>query len=262
MNTRMPALFIGHGSPMLAIENNPFTPHWHSAAQNMPTPRAIVCISAHWETDDSADTAAANPDLIYDCYGFPPALYQVRYPVAGSPELAAQLHTVLADSGLRQDVQRGLDHGTWAVLKHMYPAANVPVVQLSLNRQLSPQQHINMARQLGILRQQGILILGSGNLIHNLRLLDWQHMNTPDFAFDWARRAQTQLLDLIRRRDLAALADYPSLGADVRRAIPTPEHFLPLLYVLALQQEDEDAHIFNTQFVGGALDMTCVQIGA
>ena len=261
MNTRMPALFIGHGSPMLAIESNPFTPRWHQAAQNMPQPRAIVCISAHWESEDSADTAAAEPGLIYDFYGFPPALYQVQYPVAGSPALAAQLAQVLEHSDLRQDGQRGLDHGTWAVLKHMYPQADVPVVQLSLNRNLSPQQHIALARGLQPLRDEGVLILGSGNLVHNLRLLDWQHMHEADFGFDWARRAQTRLLDLIRRRDLAALADYAALGDDVRRAIPTPEHFLPLLYVLALQQDDEDAHIFNTEFVGGSLDMTCVQIG-
>ena len=260
-STRMPALFIGHGSPMLAIESNPFTPRWHQAAQKIPRPRAVVCISAHWESEDSADTAAAEPGLIYDFYGFPPALYQVQYPVAGSPALAAQLAQVLDDAGLRQDGQRGLDHGTWAVLKHMYPQADVPVVQLSLNRNLSPQQHIALARGLQPLRDEGVLILGSGNLVHNLRLLDWQHMHEADFGFDWARRAQTRLLDLIRRRDLAALADYAALGDDVRRAIPTPEHFLPLLYVLALQQDDEDAHIFNTEFVGGSLDMTCVQIG-
>ena len=175
MNTsapRMPALFIGHGSPMLAIESNPFTPRWHQAAQNMPQPRAIVCISAHWESEDSADTAAAEPGLIYDFYGFPPALYQVQYPVAGSPALAAQLAQVLDDAGLRQDGQRGLDHGTWAVLKHMYPQADVPVVQLSLNRNLSPQQHIALARGLQPLRQK--TFRAAGQMTPRLFPLIWQ----------------------------------------------------------------------------------------
>lgn len=261
MNTAMPALFIGHGSPMLLIENNPFTPSWRHVASTMPTPDAIVCVSAHWQTETVAVTAAAQPPLWYDFYGFDEALYTQQYPAPGSPKLAQALTRMLHGTDVLADDQRGWDHGTWAVLKHMYPQANIPIVQLSLGRHLSPQQHIALARQLLPLHQQGVLILGSGNLIHNLNRVDWQRMHEADFAFDWARQAQTQLLNIIQQGNLDALADYPSLGEAVKTAIPTAEHFLPLLYVLALRQPKETVHSFNTDFVGGALDMTCVKVG-
>ena len=259
--TRMPALFIGHGSPMLAIEPNGFTPVWRQVADAMPRPRAVVCISAHWESLDSAATAAEAPPTIHDFYGFPPALYELQYPAPGQPALAAELQGRQQGAPLRLDPARGLDHGCWAVLMHMYPEADVPVLQLSLPRRLDARQQMALARQLRPLREQGVLILGSGNLVHNLRLVDWAHMNEPDYGFDWARSAQRKLLDLVRAGDLEALADYPALGDDVRRAIPTPEHFLPLLWVLALRDEGEPLAIFNTEFVGGSLDMSCVQVG-
>ncbi|TNH05721.1 4,5-DOPA dioxygenase extradiol [Testudinibacter sp. TR-2022] len=260
MNNKMPAIFIGHGSPMLAIQDNPFTPKWRQAAQAMPKPKAILVISAHWISMGVAETAAANPALNYDFYGFPEALYQVQYPVQGAPALAAQVKDLVNNPNISLDMEQGLDHGTWAVLKQMYPAADIPVVQLSLGGRLTMQQHLELAKQLKPLREQGVLILGSGNLIHNLRLIDWQRSDQL-FGYDWAQRAQQTLLDLIRSGDLPALADYRSLGEDVQKAIPTPEHYLPLLYILALQDPDDKLNIFNTDFVGGSLDMTCVQVG-
>lgn len=259
---RMPMLFIGHGSPMLAITPNQFTPKWREAALKMPTPTAVLCISAHWQTENVVETSHPQPPLIYDFYGFPDELYQVQYPASTEPKIIEQLQTRLQNLvPFNQDKQRGFDHGCWAVMKHLYPNADIPVIQLSLCRRLTPQSHIALARNLAELRRQGVLILGSGNLIHNLRLLDWQQMNTPDYAFDWARRAQHLLLDLIEKHELSALANYHTLGEDVMMAINSGEHFLPLLYILALREQDEPLTIFNQEFVGGSLDMTCLQIG-
>ncbi|WP_066565741.1 dioxygenase [Snodgrassella sp. CFCC 13594] len=261
-NVKMPVLFIGHGSPMLAIEDNPFTPKWREAAENMPKPRAVLCISAHWETLNIAETGSTDPGLVYDFYGFPPALYRVQYPVQADLALASEIQTLLHEIvPVQEDVERGFDHGSWTVMKHMYPKADVPLIQLSLCRRLTPQSHIILAKKLAQLREQGVLIIGSGNLVHNLRLLDWQHMNDADYAFDWARRAQKTLLDLVIKNDIAALADFAALGEDVAKAVNSAEHFLPLLYVLALREENEHIRIFNQQFVGGSLDMTCVEIG-
>ncbi|MGR3806509.1 4,5-DOPA-extradiol-dioxygenase [Pasteurella testudinis] len=260
MNTKMPAIFIGHGSPLLAIEENPFTPKWYQAAQQMPKPKAILVISAHWISEQVAETASLNPELIYDFYGFPDTLYQVKYAAKGDPQLALQVQQLVDNPEVRLDPQQGLDHGTWAVLAKMYPEADIPIVQLSLGAELSMQQHIDLAKQLKPLREQGILILGSGNLVHNLRLMDWQRADAL-FGYDWAHSAQQTLLDLIRLGDLDSLANYRTLGADVQKAIPTAEHFLPLLYILALRDDDDSLNIFNTDFVGGSLDMTCVQVG-
>ncbi|UOO81950.1 4,5-DOPA dioxygenase extradiol [Uruburuella testudinis] len=260
MSNKMPAIFIGHGSPMLALEDNPFTPQWRRAAQQMPKPEAVLVVSAHWVSDGVTETTADAHELIYDFYGFPKALYQVRYPAKGSRQLAEQVQQQISQPAVAADNKRGLDHGTWAVLKHMYPQADIPVVQLSLDANLSMQQHIELAKQLKPLRKQGILILGSGNLIHNLRLMDRQRADEP-FAYDWAVRAQEILLALVKSGDLDALANYRALGGDVQKAIPTAEHYLPLLYILALQENDDALDIFNTGFVGGSLDMTCVQVG-
>ena len=262
MPTRMPMLFIGHGSPMLAITENKFTPKWHEAVAKMPKPKAVLCISAHWQTDDVMETSNPNPELIYDFYGFPEELYQVQYSAKSDQEVVDAVQDLLADLvPFQQDQQRGLDHGCWAVMKHLYPDANIPVIQLSLCYRLTPQSHIALARQLAVLRRKGVLILGSGNLIHNLRLLDWRNMDTPNYGFDWAKNAQNLLLDLIEKHNLAALANYQALGEDVMKAINSGEHFLPLLYILALREQDEPLTIFNREFVGGSLDMTCVKIG-
>lgn len=260
MNSKMPAIFIGHGSPMLAIENNPFTPKWQQAAQQMPTPRAILVISAHWITTNVTETVAAAHHLIYDFYGFPEDLYQVQYPAKGDPALAQQIAALIRRPTISLDQQQGLDHGSWTVLKQMYPQADIPVVQLSLGSRLSMQQHTELATQLKPLREQGILILGSGNLVHNLHLLDWKRVDQL-FGYDWAYSAQQTLLDLIRAGNIDALTNYQCLGEDVQKAIPTTEHFLPLLYILALREPDEQIDIFNTDFIGGSLDMTCIKIG-
>lgn len=260
-SVRMPMLFIGHGSPMLAIRQNPFTPKWREAVSNMPKPSAVLCISAHWQSTNICETGNLAPELLYDFYGFPEALYQVQYPVKADQTLMDQMQTLLQDIPLQADNQRGFDHGCWAVMKHLYPDADVPVIQLSLSRHLTPATHMQLARRFAQLRRQGVLILGSGNLIHNLALLDWQHMDTPDYAFTWARNAQQQLLTLIKNHDLHALANYHRLGDDVLKAINSGEHFLPLLYVLALREQDDELTIFNQQFVGGSLDMTCIKIG-
>ncbi|MGR6980043.1 4,5-DOPA-extradiol-dioxygenase [Testudinibacter sp. P27/CKL/0425] len=260
MSNKMPAIFIGHGSPMLAIEDNPFTPKWRQAAEQMPTPRAILVISAHWISMGVAQTAASSYRLIYDFHGFPEELYQVRYPAKGAPQLAQQIAELVNSPNISLDSQQGLDHGSWAVLTQMYPDADIPVVQLSLGGRLSMTQHLELAKQLKPPREQGVLILGSGNLIHNLRLLDWQRADQL-FGYDWAHSAQQTLLDLVRAGDLAALADYHSLSDAVQKAVPTAEHFLPLLYILALREADDPLTIFNTDFVGGSLDMSCVKVG-
>lgn len=258
---KMPVLFIGHGSPMLLVEDNPWTKNWYNIAQNIPKPKAILCISAHWESAHSAVIAHAKPELIYDFYGFPPPLYTQQYPVSGSPELARRVQQLWLPENVLIEEERGFDHGSWAVLKHMYPQADVPMIQLSLNRRLSPQAHIDLAKRLRPLREEGVLILGSGNIVHNLRMIDWQAMNQRDYGFDWARSAQAKILTLAHGDEWEKLADYSRLGDDVANAIPSPEHFLPLLYVLAQRSQDDDFNVFNNEFVGGSLDMACVHLG-
>lgn len=256
----LPAVFIGHGSPMLALEDNPFTPQWQALALAMPKPQAVVCVSAHWQTLGTAVGAAPSPAVIHDFAGFPPELYRLDYPAPGNPEWAVRVQQWLGGHA-RLDHERGLDHGVWTVLRHMYPAADVPVVTVSLDRRLDLAGHWRLASLLRPLRENGILLLGSGNLVHNLPLLDHTQMAQPEFAYDWARRAQAQLLAWVRQRNWAALTDVAGWSADIRRAIPTPEHFLPLLYVLAQAQDDDELQIFNTGFAGGSLDMSCVAVG-
>lgn len=257
---KMPALFIGHGSPMLAIEPNPFTPQWREAAEKIPKPTAIVIISAHWISHGVRETAAETPELIYDFYGFPAELYQQTYAAKGADALAKSLQIRIQNPSIAREDARGLDHGAWVVLKRMYPDADIPVLQIGMSDALSMDEHLAFARQLAALREQGVLIIGSGNLIHNLRLLDREHIDS-NFAFPWARKAQQILLDRIHANDLAALADWTSLGEEVQLAVNSAEHFVPLLYILAMRDKDEALKVFNTDFVGGSLDMTCVQIG-
>lgn len=257
----MPALFIGHGSPMLLIEDSHFTKNWHAIAQRIPKPKAIVCISAHWESNNTAVISSAHPELIYDFYGFPDALYHIQYPILGCPELAHTVQQLLSPEQTMLAEHRGFDHGAWSVLKHMYPLADIPMIQLSLNRQLSPTGHIALARRLRPLREEGILILGSGNIIHNLRMVDWRRMNQRDYGYNWARHAQAKILSLANSDDWETLANYHTLGEEVAHAIPSPEHFLPLLYILAQRNSDDTFHIVNHEFVGGSLDMACIHIG-
>jgi 4,5-DOPA dioxygenase extradiol len=252
----LPALFVGHGNPMHAIQESDFTRGWRAMGSSLPRPTAVLCISAHWETVGTRVTAMERPRTIHDFGGFPRALYDVDYPASGDPALARDVATMVRSASVEQDHAWGLDHGAWTVLRHMFPQADVPVVQLSLDSRLTARRHYELARELRTLRRKGVLIVGSGNIVHNLRLADW---NNPGGA-DWAIAADARLRALIETGDHAALIDYPALGSDVQRAVPTPEHFLPLLYVLAQQDKDELVSFFNDRLELGALSMTSVRI--
>jgi len=253
---RLPALFVGHGSPMNALEDTPFTRGWREAAARLPRPRAIVCVSAHWETRGVSVGAAEQPQTIHDFYGFPQALFDVRYPAPGDPALARRIAQLAKGAEVHLDKDRGLDHGVWSVLRVMYPAADIPVVPLSLDTTRSPAAHAALARELAPLRDDGVLILGSGNIVHNLREFSFRDP-TP---LDWAVRADARVRALIEAGDYAALGDPNALGPDVLRGIAGPEHFLPLLYVLSLQQPGDAIGFFNDT-VTGSISMTCVQVG-
>lgn len=256
----MPAVFIGHGSPMNAIEDNAFSRQWAALGRRLPRPRAILCISAHWETRGLSVSAAARPETIHDFYGFPRPLFEVRYPCPGSPALAGRVAELLGTGPQPQpvqlDPQRGLDHGAWSVLRPMYPEADIPVVQLSLDSARPGAWHLALGRRLAPLRREGVLIMGSGDIIHNLRLFSFHRQD----AADWALRFHTLSNRLIERGDLEALADPAALGADARLAIPTPEHYLPLLYILGVQVPGEHPAFFNDA-VFSSLSMTSFVLG-
>ncbi len=253
----MPALFVGHGSPMNAIEETEFSAGWRSVGASLETPRAILCISAHWETKGTLVTAMPRPRTIHDFCGFPDKLFEVQYPAPGSPQLAFETRDVLSPSLVELDQKWGLDHGCWSVLKHMFPLADVPVVQLSLDHTLSPMAHYEMAKQLSGLRRKGVLVIGSGNIVHNLRTINWHN---ADGGHDWAEEANEKMKSLIMGRDHRSLADYHTLGREVALSVPTPEHFLPLLYTLALQEENEQVALFNDKVVYGSISMTSIKI--
>ena len=254
-NPRMPVLFLGHGSPMNAIEDNAWRRGWAESAVDIPRPRAILCVSAHWETRDLAVTAGAEPETIHDFFGFPQALFEARYPAPGSPELAGRVRDLLAPAPVRLDDKRGLDHGAWSVLAPMYPEADIPVVQLSLDRSRTPAEHYALGQALAPLRDEGVLIIGSGDIVHNLR---------ADFRrpapLDWAARFNAEAKRRIAAREHQGLVDYQTLGPDAEASINSAEHYLPLLYVLALQRPDEPATFFNDA-VFAAISMTSVRFG-
>ena len=260
---RMPVLFLGHGSPMNAIEENEFVQGFRAIAKTLPAkPVAIVCVSAHWETRGTYVTAMEKPKTIHDFGGFPRALYEVQYPAQGNPQLAEEVSKMSLKTNIGLDkTEWGLDHGAWSVIKHLYPEADVPVIELSLDIYKTPQQHFELAQELVKLRDKGVLIIGSGNLVHNLRLVDWQNFDTPDFAYDWAREAQLKLNRFILDGNTSSLINFKTLGADFQKAIPTPEHYLPLLYTLALRDKNEEINLFNDKAVAGSLTMTSVKIG-
>jgi 4,5-DOPA dioxygenase extradiol len=258
MNARMPVLFVGHGSPMNAIEDNEFRRGWAEAGRRLSRPRAVLCVSAHWETRGVFVTAAALPSTIYDFYGFPDELYQVRYPAPGSPALAQSVADLVSGAAVRLDPQRGLDHGAWSVLTAMYPEADVPVLQLSLDATQGPAFHYQLGQELVPLRDEGVLLVGSGNLVHNLRLVDFGRAE----GYDWADRFDHELKELIVAREHARLLDYQSLGPDSRRAVPTPEHYLPVLYALGASNEADDVAFFNAKTTLGSISMTSLTMGA
>ncbi|GAA3561492.1 4,5-DOPA dioxygenase extradiol [Snuella lapsa] len=258
--SKMPALFLGHGSPMNAIEENEFVEGFRNVSKSIPKPKAIVCISAHWETKGTHVTAMENPRTIHDFGGFPRALFEVQYPAPGSPELAKQTKQLIKKTTVGLDTHWGLDHGAWSVIKHLYPEADVPVIQLSLDRTKPAQYHFELAKELSILRKKGLLIVGSGNTVHNLGLVAWHKLSGTPFAFDWAIEANEKMKDFILKEDFNSLIDYKAQGKAFELAIPTPEHYLPLLYTLALKENQDEITLFNDQPVGGSLSMTSVKL--
>ena len=258
---KMPVLFLGHGSPMNAIEENEFVTGFRNIAKSIPKPAAILCVSAHWETFGTFVTAMEKPRTIHDFGGFPKALYEVQYPAPGSPDLAQETQQLITSAEVGLDDKWGLDHGAWSVIKHLYPEADVPVIQLSLDRRQGPQYHYDLSRQLAPLRTKGVLIIGSGNMVHNLRMVAWDKLNADNYGFDWALEARARMNALIASGDHEPLINYRAQGKSFDLAIPTPEHYLPLLYALALQDGKEEAVFFNDKAVGGSLTMTSVRVG-
>lgn len=256
----MPVLFLGHGSPMNAIEDNQFVRGFRQVSTQIEVPKAILVVSAHWETRGTRVTAMSHPKTIHDFGGFPPALYQVQYPAPGSPELAKDIQTQVHSTDVHLDDQWGLDHGAWTVIRHMYPKADIPVIQLSLDYHKTPQEHYELGKELARLREKGVLIVGSGNVVHNLRMVHWQKLNEP-YGYDWAIAANEKIKADILGGNHHDLIHYSKLGKAFELAIPTPEHYLPLLYSLALQGKDESVSLFNDEPLGGSLTMTSVKIG-
>ena len=256
----MPLLFLGHGSPMNAIEENEFVQGFREAAKKIPRPKAILCISAHWETKGTFVTAMQNPPTIHDFGGFPKALFDVQYPAPGSPALAEETRKAIHSTKIELDNNWGLDHGAWSVLKHMYPEANIPVIQMSLDYSRKPQFHYELAKELSALRKSGVLIIGSGNMVHNLGMVAWDKLN-QNFAFDWAEEASEKMKSALLSGNHDSLINFQNQGKSFDLAIPTPEHFLPLLYILSLKQKDEALNFFNDKALAGSLSMTSVKIG-
>jgi 4,5-DOPA dioxygenase extradiol len=257
---KMPVLFLGHGSPMNAIEENEFVDGWREVGKSIPRPTGILCISAHWETKGTFVTAMEKPRTIHDFGGFPKALYDVQYPAPGSPSLAKKTQSIIKKTEVAPDDKWGLDHGCWSVIKHLYPEADVPVIQLSLDHYQTSQYHYDIAKELAPLRSEGVLIVGSGNIVHNLGMVAWDKLNSGDFSFDWALEAREKMKEFILDNDHKSLIDYKSQGRPFLLSIPTPEHFLPLLYALALKEDNDKVILFNNKSVAGSLAMTSVII--
>jgi 4,5-DOPA dioxygenase extradiol len=258
---RMPVLFLGHGSPMNAIEENEFVVGFRNIAKTLPTPNAIICISAHWFTNGTKVTAMEMPRTIHDFSGFPQALSQVQYPAKGSPALAKETKELLLPTLVELDEKWGLDHGAWSVIKHLYPDANIPVIQLSIDYTKSPQYHFELAQQLSSLRKKGVLIIGSGNIIHNLRLADFPNFDKDNYGYDWAIEARANFNSYLLDGNYQPLIDYEKQSTAFQLAIPTPEHYLPMIYALGLQQKNEPLVLFNDKLVAGSLSMTSLKIG-
>jgi 4,5-DOPA dioxygenase extradiol len=257
---QMPVLFIGHGSPMNGIENNQFSDKWEKLGKEIPLPQAVLCISAHWLTKGTFVTAMDFPKTIHDFSGFPQELYQVEYPAPGNPLLAEETKNIIRKTNILLDHDWGLDHGTWTIVKHMYPDANIPVLQLSIDFYKPASFHYELAKDLVSLRKKGILLIGSGNMVHNLRLVAWDKLIEPEYGYDWAIEANELFKKHINSKNHNALINYTDLSA-AQLAIPTPDHYYPLLYSLALQGTDDSVEIFNDKAVGGSLTMTSVKIG-
>jgi len=255
----MPALFVGHGNPMYAISSNQWTDAWQKTGMILPRPKAILSISAHWYEPECAVTGSSAPTTIHDFGGFPEALYLVTYPASGKPDLARRIQELIAPLPVSIDYRRGLDHGTWSVLAHLYPEADIPVVQLSIDETLESRTHFEIGRRLGALRREGVLILGSGNIVHNLHAYAWgRHESAP---YNWAIRFDELVRKFLLAEDDEKLIDYETLGDDALLSIPTPDHFLPLLYVMGTRSSGEPVSFPVEGIDGGSVSMLAVQIG-
>ncbi|KOS08186.1 dioxygenase [Flavobacterium akiainvivens] len=259
---RLPVLFIGHGSPMNGIEDNEFSQTWKAMGQQITKPKAVLVVSAHWLTRGTHITAMEAPRTIHDFGGFPQALFDVQYPAPGNPELAKEAKSLITSTNVGlDDHEWGLDHGTWTVVRHMYPDADIPVLQLSIDYGREPQYHYDLAKQLAALRKKGVLIIGSGNMVHNLRMVDWQRLSEPNYGYDWAVEMNSIFKEKIGNHNHNDLINYQKLHKAATLAIPTPDHYYPLLYTLGLQDEEDSISFFNDKLVGGSLNMTGVKIG-
>ncbi|TDE17655.1 4,5-DOPA-extradiol-dioxygenase [Dyadobacter psychrotolerans] len=257
----MPVLFLGHGSPMNGIETNVFTEEWKKLGETIQVPKAVLIVSAHWLTKGTRITAMPFPATIHDFGGFPKELFAVQYPAPGDPLLALETSQLVKSTNVGLDHDWGLDHGTWTIVRHMYPNANIPILQLSIDYDKPATYHYKLAREINSLRQKGILIIGSGNIIHNLRMVAWDKMKEPEYGYDWAMELKVKVKDLLENGNHEPLINYEKLGKAATYAIPTPDHYYPLLYTLGLQNKEEQATVFNDIAVMGSLSMTSVKIG-
>lgn len=259
MMNRMPAIFFGHGNPINAIRSNDWTGGWRALGDAMPRPSAVLTVSAHWYIEETVVTAMDTPRTIHDFGGFPAALYECRYPAPGDRDLAVRIRELLAPDAVRLDHDWGLDHGTWSVLCHVYPGADVPVIQLSIDETRPADWHYEMAGRLRPLRDEGVLIAGSGNLVHNLHAYGWgRHVPAP---YDWAERFESRVRELLLAGEHRPLIHYEEMGPDATLAVPTPEHYLPLLYVIAQQRADESITFPVSGIDGGSVSMLSVKVG-
>ena len=256
-----PVLFIGHGSPINGIEDNKFSRTWAKFGKEIPKPKAVLVISAHWLTKGTQITAMDNPKTIHDFGGFPKELFEVQYPAKGSPELAITTSKLITTTKVELDHEWGLDHGTWTVVRHMYPNADIPVLQLSIDFSQPAQYHYDLAKQIVSLRNKGVLIIGSGNMVHNLRMVAWDKLQEPEYGFDWAIEMNSIFKEKLSDRDFSALIHYEKLGVAAKLAIPTPDHYYPLIYSIALAEKNDEISFFNDIAVGGSLTMTSVKFG-
>jgi 4,5-DOPA dioxygenase extradiol len=256
MPNKTPVLFVGHGSPMNAIEVNDFSNAWIEAGRSLSQPRAIICVSAHWVTRGTLVTAMDQPRMIYDMYGFPPELYKVRYNAPGAPDLAEQVRRIIKTTEVKDDLEWGLDHGTWSVMRRLFPQANIPVIQMSLDATIEPQKHYEVASQLKELREEGVLIVGSGNIVHNLRMA-----RMDDSAYAWAVEFDRRVANWIEQNDHDSIVHFEKGDQAAALAINSAEHYLPLLYSLALRDESDSISFFADKVMGGSISMRSVKIG-
>lgn len=267
-DVKQPVLFMGHGSPMNAIENNEFSAYWKTLAALLTPPKAVICVSAHWLTNGTKITAMDHPKTIHDFGGFPKALFDVKYPAPGNPELAKETKALIKTTDVALDHDWGLDHGSWSVICQMFPNADIPVLQLSIDYSKPAQYHYDLAKQLSDLRKKGVLIMGSGNMVHNLGMIGFGPKKegesfdfNKEYGYDWALEMKEIFHQKITNRNHTDLINYQKLHKDALLAIPTPDHYYPLMYALGLQDDKEELTIFNDKAVAGSLTMTSVKIG-